>query len=82
MITAQRLAVDQLLVVKKSTVYSLFCIYVVIIVIIIISSSISIPFIVLSNCLYLDPWVSSFMLFCSPSCWGGRGEVSKGLSTA
>ena len=52
-------------------VYSLFHIF-------IISSSVSISFVVL-NCLYLNPWVSSFVHFSSPSCWGVKGAVSEWL---
>jgi len=48
--------------------YSLFCIF--------ISVIISISFVVLLNCLYLNLQVFPFVHFSSPSCWGrkGRGE--------
>ena len=52
---------------KNSFVYSLFCIFVIIIV---ISSSsiisISISFVALLNCFYLNPWVSLFFPFLLP----------------
>ena len=62
---------------KNSIVYSLFCIFIVMIIIIsIISSgiSISIYFVVLLNCLYLNPWVLLFVHFLSPSHCGGKGR--------
>jgi len=65
---------------KNCIVYSLFCIFIVIIVIIAIISgsiiSISIYFVVVLNCLYLNPRVLPFVYFSSISCWwkNGRGE--------
>jgi len=54
---------------KNCIVYSLFCIVVIIIVIIITISSIisTISFVALLNCLYLNPRVSPFVCFSSPS---------------
>jgi len=56
----------------------------IIIIIIIISSVISsnISFVVLLNCLYLNPQVSPFVHFSSPSHWGGRRGVNERLSSA
>jgi len=56
-------------------VYILFCIFVIIIIIIIIKST-SIYFLVLLNCLYLNPRVLPFVHFSFSSHWGGkeRGE--------
>ena len=48
-------------------IYSLFCVF---IAISIISST---SFVALLNCLYLNTWVSPFVLFFSPTCWG-EGE--------
>jgi len=52
----------------KKIIYSLFCIF----IIIIIFSSIC--FVVLLNCLYLNPQVLLFVHFSSPCCLSGRGE--------
>ena len=56
---------------ENCVLYSLFCIF------IIISSSSSsnssVSFVVLLNCLYLNPWILLFVDFSSPSCWG-EGE--------
>ena len=59
----------------RKNVYSLFCVF-----IIIIFSSGSISFVALLNCLYLNPQVSPFVHFSSPSCWRGRRRVSERLS--
>jgi len=65
-IAAQELAVNQLSGGGKNyIVYSLLAIF-------INSSSISIYFVVLLNCLYLNPEVSPFVHFSSPSHCGGR----------
>jgi len=60
---------------KNYIVYSLFCIFIIfiitIIIIIIIIISISISFVVLLNCLYLNPRVSPFVHFSSPE----KGEA-------
>ena len=61
-------------------VYSLFCIFIIIIISIIIS--ISIYFVVLINCLHLNPWVLPFVHFSSLSHWRGRREVSERLPSA
>jgi len=80
-ITTWGLAADQSLGdEKKCTAYSLFCIFIVSIIIVIIrlvnvSSSISISFVAIINCLYLNPGVSSFVHFSSSSYRGGRGGV-------
>ena len=63
-------------------VYNLVCIFIIIIIIIISSSNISISFVALLNCLYLNPHILPFVRFPSLSCWGGRGGVSKWLSSA
>ena len=57
-------------------------IMIIVIIITISSSSSSISFVVLLNCLYLNPRVSFFGHFFSPSCWGGRRGVSERLSSA
>jgi len=67
---------------KNYIVYNLFCIFMIIIIIVISSSICSSISFVLLNCLYLNPRVSHFVLFSSPSCWGGRGGVSEWLSGA
>ena len=70
---------------KNSIVYSLFCIFIIIVIItttISIISSINISFVAIISCLYLNPWVSPFVHFSSPSCWGGREGVSKQLTSA
>jgi len=75
-ITAWGLAVSRLLGGEK-IVFSSFCIFIIIIIIIIviitISSSISISFVILLNCLYLNPRVLPFVRFPSPSRLG-EGE--------
>jgi len=53
---------------ENCIVYCLFCIF---IIIVISSSSGSIYFVALLNWLYLNPWVSLFVLFSCPSHWGG-----------
>jgi len=73
-ISAQELAANQSSGGEKIA-YSLFCIFTIIII-----SNIS--FIVLLNCLYLNPQVSLFVHFSSPPCWGGRGGASEQLSNA
>ena len=63
---------------KNCSVYRLFCIFIIIVVIIIVisSSNISISFVALLNCLYLNPQVLPFVHFSSPSLCGrtARGE--------
>ena len=49
---------------------------------IIITINISISFIVLLNCLYVNPRLSTFVHFSPPSLWGGKGGVSEWLSVA
>ena len=62
---------------KNCIMYSLFCIFIIIVVIIISSStSSSISFIVLLNCLYLNPRVLLFHPFSSPSHQGREERVS------
>jgi len=58
----------------EKVVYSLFCVFIIIDN---IHSSISISFVVLLNCLHLNPRVSPFVYFSSPSCWG-EGEERAG----
>jgi len=58
-------------------VYSLLCLFCIIIIV-----SIGISFVALLNCLYLNPHILPFVRFPSLSCWGGRGGVSKWLSSA
>jgi len=71
---------------KNCVVYTLFCIFIIVIVIIItiiniiISSSIS--FVVLLNCLYLNPKVFPFVHFSSPSCCEGGEGMSERQSSA
>jgi len=76
---------------KNCIVYRLVCIFIIIIIIIAISSrSISIvssiSFVILLNCLYLNPQALPFVHFSSPSHWGvngaGVGAVSEQLSSA
>jgi len=67
---------------KNCIVYSLFCIYIIIIVVTIIIIISSISFVVLLNCLYLNPPVSPFVHCYSLSHWRGRGGVSEWLSGA
>jgi len=65
---------------ENYTVYSLHCKF---IISSIISVSISISFVTLLNCLYLNPRVSPFFHFSFPSCWeGARGGVSERLPSA
>jgi len=65
---------------EKCIVYTFFCIFIIITLVsnnrdISIISSIS--FVVLLNCLYLNPWVSHFVHFSSPSRWEeGEGWAS------
>ena len=60
-IATQGLAAIQLLGGEKNSIaYSLFCMFIIIIIGII---SISISFVVLLKCLYLNPWVSPFAHF-------------------
>jgi len=68
----------------RKNVHSLFCIVIIIIIIIIIITIISIIiyFVVLLNCLYLNPRVSPFAHFSSPFFWGRRGGASEQLSSA
>jgi len=66
--------------VMRKIVYSFFCTFIIIIIIIssIIISNIS--FVVILNCLYLNPQVSPFVHFSSPSHWGEREGVRGQLS--
>jgi len=57
---------------ENCIVYSLFCVFIMFIIINSIISSISISFVVLLNCLHLNPWVFPFAHFSSPS-HGGEG---------
>jgi len=63
---------------KNCIVYSLFCIVIIIIIIIILSSSItnsiSISFVALLNCLYLNTRVSPFSPFLLPIPLRGKGR--------
>ena len=69
---------------KDCIMYSFFCVFIIIVIITVSSSSIhiSVYFVVLLNCLYLNPWVSPFVRFSSPRRCGGRGGVSERLSSA
>jgi len=68
---------------KNPIVYSLFCVFIIIVInISSIITSISISFVVVLNCLYLNLRVFLFARFSSPSRWGGRGGVSERLSGA
>jgi len=60
---------------ESCILYSLGCIFIS------SSSSINVSFVVLLNCLYLSPQVSSVVHIASPSCWGGRGGVREQLSS-
>ena len=64
-------------------VYVLFCTFfsIIVTIITIISVITSISFVLL-NCVYLNPCVSPFIHFSSPSHWRGRGGVSERLSGA
>jgi len=55
---------------------------IIIITIIIISSNTGIYFVVLLNCLYLSPQISTFVHLSSLSHWGGKGGESEWLSSA
>ena len=57
---------------KNCIVYTLFCIFIIII-------NISISFVALLNCLFLNPRVSPVVCFPSPFRWGGRGEGDEWL---
>ena len=64
---------------KNCIAYCLFCILIITIIIVIISSSISstisICFVVLLNCVYLNPWVSPLSISPPhPAVGEGRGE--------
>ena len=63
---------------ENYVVYSLFCTFIIIIII----SSSSISFVVLLGCLCLNPEVSPFIHFFSPSLCGEKGGVSERLSSA
>jgi len=64
---------------KNCIIYSSFCIF---IITIIISISVSISFLALLKCPYVNPWVFPLVHFCSPSCWRGKGGVNEQLSGA
>ena len=59
------------------------CIFIIIIrIIIIIIMSISIYFVAMLNCLYLNPQVLPFVHFSFPSRWRGGEGVSEWLPSA
>jgi len=61
---------------KNCILYSLLCIIIIIITIV------SISFVTLLNCHYLNPRLFPFIHFSSATCWGGKGGVSEQLFSA